>query len=316
MQIIQNLLFWLKWLFLLFLMVLAFLMFSHSIQKSNFINTFPERNTYILETKHYGAFEYQCVGYNDGSSLPMEDSSIRIVTISGLSARCLSFDSYAQVLWNEYGIKNKKQLVICGYNRGGFGFTPTKEYNNKLIKPEINHLFEIADQLFGKNSSFHLMGHSRGGLNVLQAKMLNYDVERVESIVVFDGFSDGNIITNGLYDRVYDANGYYQLYVMASLPVPFFTFSMLKAVMESRMECEPDLSAKYSGFRDYLYQSSAWEARDLVEAWKNTVTMYEDTMNNNHNFTFDPVLNVKCSTDYNTTIRYSLTNKTLYVKTT
>ena len=77
---------------------------------------------------------------------------------------------------------------------------------------------------------------------------------------------------------------------------------------------EADLSGKYYGMRNYMYQGIVWEVKDMGDGWKDTMRLF-----NRFNFTnmtdLGPVLNVECDENYDNEIIYDLSNQTLYVKT-
>eukprot|EP01084_Bolivina_argentea_P309406 535174_1 len=301
-----------KWFLFIIFICLAFTLSIHSIQKSLFINSFNERNTNILMTENYGSFEYECIGVS-----PSQNAEIRIISLSSMGAPYISFGWFNELLYYEYGINQNKNVSICGYNRGGFGFTETKQYRDKTIESDVKHLIEISDVLFGKNKTFHLMGHSRSGLILLQAKMIYND--RIDSIVIFDGVSNANKLQNFINNatkREFSSN-YYQ-YTIASIAMPIMTFelsintiAMSTGVSSKEKLYKSQLMAKYYGFRNYFYQSIVWEGMDMKKGWENTVKMYH---HGSEEYVFDPVLNIECDEEYNQLIMYSQINNTLYVK--
>eukprot|EP01084_Bolivina_argentea_P177243 306542_1 len=303
-------------LFFILFMILAITTSIHSIQKSYFINTFNERNTQILTTSNYGTFEYQCIG-----TINPINATNKIISIGGLSTVHLSFGWYNNLIYNEYGLIQNKSITICDYNRGGYGFTETKNYRDKTIESEVKHLMEIADVLFGVNESFHLMGHSRASLILLQSKILY--AERIESIVIFDGVSNANKIQYDALtwtDRQFDTSNTifgltYQLYSigMALITNGITTNIVVQMAMvsEKNKMYEAELNGKYYSLRNYQFQSIIWEGKDMGKGWQNTMKLY----NNTQNVILDPVLNIECNDKYNETIQYSTINNTLYVKT-
>eukprot|EP01084_Bolivina_argentea_P177244 306543_1 len=291
-----------KWLFLVVCVFLAFTIGIRSIEKSLFINSFNQRNTKILTTEHFGTFEYEC----RGTTKPQQ-ADIRVISVSALGSIALSFGWYNNLIYNIYGIQQNKSISICDYNRGGFGFTESKKYRDKLIKTDVEHLMEICDILFGKNKSFHLIGHSRGGLMLLQAKML-YNI-RVESMVFVDGYTNANKIRyNSTHNKQYAQTQLY--FEIASIGASIMSFEITSSFFVGSYE--PELSGKYYGFRNFQTQSSAWEEYDLQTGYENTIKLYN---NNKANYNFDPAFNIECDEKYDEHIWYSSNNNTLYVKT-
>ena len=303
-----------KWIFFLFFMVLACTLMVHSIQKSSFINTFDDRNTQILTTANYGDFEYQCLG-----TVQPNTANIRIIAIGGLSTVHLSFGWYNNLIYQEFGINQGKNISICDYNRGGFGFTPTKDYKDKSIESEVDHLMEIADVIFGINSTFHLMGHSRAGLILLTAKM-RY-IERIESMIIFDGSSNANRIQNTAPNyTVPDRNDFgskllFQTYSVGLVIIPTqITGDLIidiAGVDNKNNMYEPHLNGQYYGLRNYMAQSIIWELNDMSDGWEDTMKIY----NTENDWNLGPVLNIDCNQDYDEEIVYIDVNDTLYVKT-
>eukprot|EP01083_Nonionella_stella_P013521 38054_1 len=296
-----------KWVFLVLFVFVASTLCIHSVQKSIFINTFNQRNTDMLTTQHFGTFEYQCTG-----TTQPQNADIRMITVSGMGSIHLTFGWYNDLIYNEYGINQHQNISICDYNRGGFGFTESKGSGHKFIRNDVDHLIEIADALFGANQSFHLLGHSRASLMLLQAKMLHED--RIESMVFVDGAIDANRIKYNASHTPPESNLGVQrfVYTVDGIMLPMMTFGMIKGfhVGSIKQYFEPELTAKYIGFRNYHFQSTVWEVQDIELDYENTVKLY----NEQDYSEFENVFNIKCNEEYDETIWYSQTNNTLYVK--
>ena len=148
--------------YLVGLFVLAIMQLQNTLQASYFLYN-ASKDVKLIETQNYGSFEYECFGDVEPSK-----AQIRIINVGGAQSLYYGWGWYNELFVNEYS-----NISICDYNRGGFGFTPSKTFGDKTIETEAEHLIEIADAIFGYNKTFHINCHSRGGKYILLSILEN-----------------------------------------------------------------------------------------------------------------------------------------------